>query len=216
MAAGQGANAVKHILLEALLVSTVGAAVAFAANHLSTRGLDVSRNYFPGPSRPTALGSNLPIASGSNAPSPLDLVKSRLKEAGLQLAAPDDVKRLFRDPRREQGLILFLDARDDDAYEAGHIPGAYQIDNFHPEKNLGAVLPLCQTAEQIVIYCNGGDCEDSLHVAMLLGNDAGVPKAKLFVYAGGTTEWTGDGQPLETGARNSGNFAKSSKNGKFR
>lgn len=199
----------KQILLEALFVSTVGAAVAFAANQLSPRGLGLTRNYFPETSGAAVAGTaNVP---GANIPSPLDLLKGRLREAGLQLATTDDVKRLFADSRREQGLIMFLDARDDEHYEAGHIPGAYPFDYYHAEKYLGDTLPLCQAAEQVVIYCNGGDCEDSLHAAMLLGNDAGVPKAKLFVYGGGITEWTAQGQPVETGARNSGNFAKPAK-----
>jgi rhodanese-related sulfurtransferase len=202
---------VKHILLEALLVSTVGASLAFAANRLSPRGLDLARNYFPEPSRATVSNPAPANAAATNAPSPLDLVKSKLLEAGLQLATTDDVKRLFRDPRREQGLIVFLDAREDEPYEAGHIPGAYQFDYYHAEKFLGTILPLCQATGQVVIYCNGGDCEDSLRAAMLLGNDAGVPKSKLFVYGGGITEWTEEGQPVETGARDSGKFVKPAK-----
>ena len=34
--------------------------------------------------------------------------------------------------------------------------------------------------------------------------DAGVPRASLFVYVGGITEWKSNGLPVETGARRSG------------
>ena len=92
----------KQILLEALFVSTVGAAVAFAANQLSPRGLALTRNYFPeasGTAGPGPAPANVP---GANIASPLDLLKGRLREAGLQLATTDDVKRLFGDPRRSR------------------------------------------------------------------------------------------------------------------
>jgi hypothetical protein len=32
---------------------------------------------------------------------------------------------------------------DDEHYRAGHIPGAFQLDHYHPENYLAAVLP-CQ------------------------------------------------------------------------
>jgi rhodanese-related sulfurtransferase len=200
---------VKHILLEALVVSMVGAALAFSANRVSPQGLDLTRNYFQEPA--AGVSSAPPNVSGTNATSPLDLLRQKLEEAGLQLASSNDVQKLFRDPRRAQNLVVFLDARNDEEYAAGHIPGAYQFDYYHPEKYLGTVLPLCNEAEQVVVYCNGGDCEASLHAAMMLGNDAGVSKGKLFVYGGGITEWTEQGQPVETGARNSGTFAKPAK-----
>jgi rhodanese-related sulfurtransferase len=203
---------VKIILLEAMVISAVGAAVALAANHFSPRGLVLTRNYFPESSVGAAVSKPAPANdSGTIAASAPDLVKARVQEAGLQLANADDVLRLFRDPRREQDLVVFLDARSDDHYREGHIPGAYLLDYYRAEKYLGDILPVCQKAEKIVVYCNGGDCEDSLHTAMLLGNDAGVSKEKLCVYGGGIAEWTAEGQPVETGERNSGNLTKPAK-----
>ena len=112
---------------------------------------------------------------------------------------------LFHDPRFEQGLVVFIDARNDQHYLEGHIPGAYQLDHFYPERYLATVLPVCQTAEQILVYCNGGACDDSLQTAIFL-RDAGIPKERLFVYGGGMTEWMAKGLPVETGPRKSGNL----------
>jgi rhodanese-related sulfurtransferase len=109
----------------------------------------------------------------------------------------------FNDPRFKQQRIVFIDARDEDHYREGHIPGAYGLDAYHPEKNLATVLPVCQAAEEIVVYCNGGDCEDSQFAAVTF-RDAGIPNPKLFVYAGGMAEWTTNGLPVETGEQNSG------------
>ena len=118
-------------------------------------------------------------------------------------AASNEVTALFRDPRHDQGLVAFIDARDDAHYQAGHIPGAWQFDHYRAEAYLPAVLPVCMNAQQVVVYCNGGTCEDSEFAAVLL-RDAGVPRTSLFVYVGGITEWKSNGLPVETGARRSG------------
>jgi len=132
-------------------------------------------------------------------------VAARLQANGLRLVDSNQVAQLYHDPRYEQELVVFIDARDDSNYQEGHIPGAYQFDHYHPENYLAAVLPVCQTAERIVVYCTGGDCEDSEFSALTLGG-VGIPKEKLAVYVGGMTEWLTNGLPVEIGARRSGNI----------
>ena len=206
----------KTIVLEGALVAVMGVVFAFAANAISPRGLALARNYFPGvptSSKAPVPGTNLPPSAtaaktnavSTNAVSPAELLAARLKTQGLHLVTSNQVAQLFRDPRYEQGVIVFVDARDDPRYQEGHVPGAYQFDHYHAEKYIGAVLPVCQMAEQIVVYCIGGDCEDSEFAALTLSN-TGVPKEKLFVYGGGMTEWTTNGLPVEVGNRKSGNL----------
>ena len=190
-------------------MAVIGAALAFAANALSPRGLRLTENYFPGgrPATPTAVaGTNQTGAAAAKTNSPLELLAARLRENGLQLADSNQVIQLFRDPRREQDGVIFIDARDDEHYQAGHIPGAYHFDRFQPEKYLTNVVQVCLTAQQIVFYCNGGDCDDSEHTAIMLRDSIGIPKEKVFVYGGGLTEWATNGLPIEVGARNSGQF----------
>jgi rhodanese-related sulfurtransferase len=200
-----------QVLWEGVIVALAGALFAFAANEVSPRGLHLARNYFPGAvrsPRPTANASRLvPGAGGTNAavPSPAQLLAARLQAKGLQPAESNQVAQLFRDARYAQELIVFVDARDDRHYQEGHIPGAWQFDPYHAEIHLATVLPVCQAAERIVVYCTGGECEDSEFAAILL-RDAGLPKEKLFVYGGGMTEWTTSGLPVEIGERKSGNF----------
>lgn len=196
----------KAVLLEALLVAVLGLALALAANAISSRGLRLNRNYFPGGERPTGVNpaSNAVATVSNGVPAnPLDAVRQRLEKHGLQLVSSDEVLSLFRDPRYEPGLILFVDARDDEHYTAGHIPGAWQFHHYHPEKYLPDVLPVCLVAQQVVVYCGGGDCEDSEFAAIAL-RDAGVPREKLFVYAGGYNEWSKLDVQVEGGARRSG------------
>jgi len=198
---------VKRVLQEGALVAVIGAALAFAANGLSPHRLELARNYFPGTklTPPAAVTStNLTGAATPTNNSPLELLSARLRENGLQLADSNQVMQLFRDPRREQDGVVFIDARDDEHYRAGHIPGAYHFDRFHPENYLTNVLQVCLTAQQIVFYCNGGDCDDSEHAAIMLRDSIGIPKEKVFVYGGGITEWSTNGLPIELGLRNSG------------
>jgi rhodanese-related sulfurtransferase len=204
----------RKVIAEAMLVMVAGVALALAANALSPRGLKLSRDYFPGAGKTQAAvpvrpaGSNAAIASAAQpAVSPVDDTLRRLEARGLQLASSNAVMELFQDPRYQQGLIVFVDARDEEHYSAGHIPGAWEFNHYRPEAYLPTVLPLCMVAQKVVVYCTGGHCEDSEFAAVML-RDNGVPRENLFVYAGGITEWKGLGRPVETGARQSGQLLK--------
>lgn len=203
---------IRAVLLEAVALAAAGFLLALAANALSPRGLRLGRNYFPGGGivpPPPATNTNVATpGTTTNVPNATAAALARLAQRGLQAVSSNEVTVLFRDPRREQGLVLFVDARADSPYQAGHIPGAWQFDHYRAEQFLPAVLPACLTAQQIVIYCNGGACEDSEFAAITL-RDAGVPAANLFVYVGGITEWRSTGLPVETGARLSGQWLNS-------
>ncbi len=198
-----------------MLVAALGAVFAFAANQISPRGLALTRDYFPAGTThsvwPVAAdGSSHSTGTNSGVMSPAQFLAAQMKEKGLQLINDRQTVQLFHDPRFQQNLVVFIDARDEEHYRQGHVPGAYEFDPYDPEKYFDAVLPVCQKAEQIVVYCNGGDCDDSESAAILL-RDVGIPSQKLFVYAGGITEWTTNNLPVETGDRNSGNMRNISK-----
>ena len=98
-----------------------------------------------------------------------------------------------------------MNARDTPDYRQGHIPGAFEFYNPYMEKYLDAVGPVCQIAQQVVVYCHGGDqCEDSIQTAITLRDVLHVPNPNLFVYGGGFAEWCSNGLPVEIGERKSG------------
>jgi rhodanese-related sulfurtransferase len=201
-------------VLEAVVVVLAAAAFAFAANDISPRGLKLERNYFPGGTNqavaPAPISHPSTAAANTNQEPPVDEVDQRLKDKGLQPVSRARAMELFHDPRLQEGMIVFVDARDPGHYNDGHIPGAYQLDPYHPEQQLAGALTACQAAEQVVVYCTGGECEDADTTAILLRDD-GVPNQKLFVYGGGYTDWTENHLPVEQGARNSGNVAGQAK-----
>ncbi len=202
----------KTVLLEALLVTVGGFALAVGANALSPRGLSLSRNYFPvvpssGGAGETGPGrANAETGGGADA-SPASRTIQRLRKRDLQVVTGSEAAELFRDPRFQQGLIVFIDARDEDHFAKGHIPGARLFHYYRAEQYLPALLPACLAAQKVVVYCNGGDCEDSEFAALIL-RDTGVPRENLFVYPGGVSEWSATGMPVETGARGSGEFVR--------
>jgi len=207
----------RTVVFEAALVAILGLVFALAANALSPRGLRLTRDYFPMGERGIASASpepglnagitNVAIALASGSSNPLETTLQRLQQHGLQVINSNGVAELFSSMAYEQGLSVLIDARDNAHFEKGHIPGAWPFDHYHAEQFLPALLPVCLSAQKVVVYCTGGACEDSEFAAVVL-RDAGVPRDNIFVYAGGITEWSASGRAVETGARRSGQLVK--------
>lgn len=202
------------LVWETVAVALVGAGFGLAANQLSPRGLDLKRDYFHGALRPIRSGSagststSLTSTQAAGATAVPEALVQRIRAQGLQVIGGAEARQLFDDPRTAQEQVLFVDARNQEHYEAGHIPGAFLFDHYRAQDYLPTVLPACQAAQQIVIYCTGGECEDSEFAAIML-RDAGIPGDRLLVYAGGFNEWSGLRAPIETGARKSGQLTRS-------
>ena len=188
------------MVMETAVIVVAGLLLGLLANTVSPRGLKLGRDYFPKLARPATVAPVNPSAATASTPPATNAVLDRLRERGLQPLEHAAVVTLFHNLQPAQGMIIFVDARNDAHYEAGHIPGAHQLDYYRPETYLPAVLAACGTAQQILVYCTGGDCEDSELTAILL-TQSGVPRERLFIYPGGFTEWTANGLPLELGAR---------------
>ena len=212
---GAGCGRVKGLVVEALLVTVAGGLFALAANQLSPNGIKLTRNYFP---KPPPLATNQPAAPQPKptATQPLPAAaqpavaavvtpEARLRAAGLQTVPREIVAQLFTSPEYASESVIFVDARNDDHYQAGHVPGAFAFDHYRPETCVATVLPACLAATRIVVYCTGGDCEDSEFATLALAG-SGVPREKLFIYPGGLADWQAAGQPVEIGARRSGQF----------
>lgn len=192
------------VLKEALAVGLAAFGFALLANQLSPRGIILTRNYFPtGGAATVAVAASRNSEATAVSRAPGGALVAGLEQDGVKTADAKSAVLFFNDARREMGLIVFVDARDDHHYAEGHIPGAYQLDRFYPEKYLAELLPACAAAETVVVYCNGGDCEDSVFATRLLLG-AGVAADRLRVFTGGVKEWIALEQPVESGARNSG------------
>jgi rhodanese-related sulfurtransferase len=109
----------------------------------------------------------------------------------------DDVKSLH------DKNALFLDARRTSVYEQGHIAGArtYSVWESDIDEKVNKLFnersdPAAQ-ALPIVVYCSGGDCEDSHMLAQKLW---GIQFNNVYVYKDGFPDWQQHGAPVHTGA----------------
>ena len=97
---------------------------------------------------------------------------------------------------------LFLDARRTSVYEQGHIPGARPFSVWESdidEKVNKLYAERSDPKDQdlpIVIYCSGGDCEDSHMLAQKLW---GIGFNNAYVYKDGFPDWQKRGEPVRSG-----------------
>ncbi len=94
----------------------------------------------------------------------------------------------------DNGNVLFVDARSQDDYEDGHIPGAVSLPAGQFDELVGSFLDRHAAARSIVTYCSGRACEDSHHLAQLL-HELGFDHVKVFID--GFLGWKAEGYPIE-------------------
>ena len=116
---------------------------------------------------------------------------------GVHGATFDEVQEWFQDPRLAQGLFVFVDARDQGLFDAGRIPGALLVDHYRSDQYLPDALDFILPAEKVIVYCHGGDCEDSIFLAQTLIEN-GIEPDRIHVYEGGFEEWEAAGMPVQT------------------
>ena len=186
-------------LMQSVALVALGGAVGLAANGLREDRLSVGRDYFP-----ARKAEVRPAPASTGAPSteaPTSETKATgLPQHDLQTISLEDAFSAFQHPDHRpgesDGKIFFIDARDDTNFNDGHIPGALQVDHYRLEKYLPDVLTMIESAEKLIVYCNGGNCEDSILVSHDL-LEAKVPYEKIFLFEGGYKAWKAAGHPLE-------------------
>ena len=100
----------------------------------------------------------------------------------------------------EEAYVVILDSRRKSSYEDGHIPGAYLANHYQQEKYLPNLKEALQRAPIIIIYCNGGSCEDSIFLARDLVYKHDIPSEAIHIYEGGIAEWKKLNLPIKKGA----------------
>ena len=97
---------------------------------------------------------------------------------------------------------LFLDARRTSIYEQGHIAGARTFSVWESDiddkvnKLFEERSDPASQAKPIVVYCSGGDCEDSHMLAQKLW---GIQFNNVYVYKDGFPDWQKHGGAVHTG-----------------
>lgn len=98
---------------------------------------------------------------------------------------------------------LFLDARRTAAYESGHIAGArnFSVWEADIDQKVNALWEErndpSEQNKPIVVYCTGGDCEDSHMLAQKLW---GLQFNNVYVYKDGFPDWQKRGGAVRSGS----------------
>ncbi len=213
-------TAIRSTIFEVLVVVAIGCGVAFAGNSLRSKGqLRWSKNYFDRGSGQTRIPANNATKSATSSPDDSTAL-TKDSESGGTAHAPeqadsttatdhpdhdyqeilfDDVLALLNHEDTDMGLNIFVDARKLEQFEEGHIPGAIQANHYEIENFAAVLLERAGPADKVVVYCNGGDCEDSIFMCTDLF-ELGVPKESIYLYVGGWEEWASKGARSEIGS----------------
>lgn len=144
-----------------------------------------------------ALGAGLGFASNllgpkkdrlpwlrAPAPAPVGLEKGDVSTAAMRLFA-----------EKFPGQATLVDARRKEEFVKGHIPGALSLDIRQFDQIFPTVQPRLLLELPVVLYCGGGDCEDSHALAERLRGFGYEP----LIYSGGWEAWSAAKLPVETG-----------------
>jgi rhodanese-related sulfurtransferase len=133
---------------------------------------------------PTALAPFEPDLAAAFPPHP--------DKAAVEIS-PDSVELLHR------RKALFLDARRSSVYAQGHIPGARSFPVWESDIDARVKAFFEEGLDQrapVVIYCSGGNCEDSHMLAQklyMVGFD------NVLIYRDGFPDWQKRRHPVTTG-----------------
>jgi len=96
--------------------------------------------------------------------------------------------------------VPFLDARRTSVFEEGHVAGARRFSVWESDidEKVMALIGERDGSQPLVLYCSGGDCEDSHLLAQKLW---GAGFNDNLVYRDGYPDWVRRGGAVRTGAK---------------
>ena len=124
--------------------------------------------------------------------------QERVIEKVNSFKVPDDmtgpmmVNLEFSKYHFDAGSAVFIDARDPEDYESGHIQNAINIPYDYYE-DYEDVINVLDDAGIYIIYCSGEECSLSIDLADHLFNEKLIDK--LLIFDGGWPEWRDAGYP---------------------
>lgn len=100
----------------------------------------------------------------------------------------DDEVSMQAIQERWKGDVLWIDARIQEQFDAGHVPGALLLNEQKFDEQLFGHLDTLQAnTKPIIIYCSAAKCEASRHVLERLKQT--LPVENVFVLKGGWQAW---------------------------
>lgn len=171
----------------AIAAISVGLALAFNATRQDSLPLVQSRSSAPATEAPQQVANQTDAAavstdnaSVSPAPDSVQSGEISLRDAAL---------------RHASGEAVFLDAREAEDFELGHIQGALSLSAFAFAQEFPALKAKLE-GKTVITYCDGEHCKLSQDLADQL-TAHGIPN--VFVLKNGWSLWRQEGLPTATG-----------------
>lgn len=160
-----------HVLLEILLLVVVSGALAVAVNHFRATPLAWSDQW----------GNRVEIQA---------------LELGIRVVELEEARAMV-----DSGVATIFDARPFEVYGEGHLPLAFSLpseaaDVTMEEKFLMEYAGMVAPDMEILVYCSGKLCDESLLVSTFLVEQG---YTNVMLFAQGFEAWTEAGYPTETG-----------------
>ena len=169
----------RHWITQILVILFVSAVVAVAINAGRTNGIAFIGNWPSG----TRSGDE-PIEPPS------------AEEGDPPFLTIDDAVAQY-----QNADIIFIDSRDPEDYEYGHIRRAISIPFDYLDEYWDGVIADLDREARYVVYCSGSECETSLHLGRYL-QDLGFEH--ISVFYGGWSEWEDNNLPVTREADSEG------------
>ena len=138
------------------------------------------------------LGAGLGLAANQISPRGLALVASpKSAVAPGEFVPLEQARQLWIG-----GSALFLDAREPGDYAAGHIGNALNLPAQSFAQHFGEVSPMLTPASELILYCDGTECDLSHQLAEMLRQQG---YTNLHILFNGWTTWKQAGLPVTPG-----------------
>ncbi|MBX3390102.1 MAG: rhodanese-like domain-containing protein [Phycisphaeraceae bacterium] len=173
------------LLCRIFAIIGLGVTIGAADSWLRPAVISLKPNAIPVPARGTETSA--PIKSAEEPISPRETAPSESDEMMIDAMR---AKEMF-----DSGVV-FLDARIESAYKEEHVAQAFWLNS----KNFGTpaaadAMKVLDASQPVVIYCDGGDCDASKNLAILL-QQAGF--ARIYIFEAGFPDWKKHGFPVES------------------
>jgi rhodanese-related sulfurtransferase len=82
---------------------------------------------------------------------------------------------------------IWVDARSEEEFNQGHIPGAFLLDDSHWEEGFSRLISAVYPNTPIIVYCSTSSCHRSQETALRLKRELGLKP--IYTLRGGFEAW---------------------------
>ncbi|MCF7886260.1 MAG: rhodanese-like domain-containing protein [Candidatus Marinimicrobia bacterium] len=164
---------IRKMIVRSLIIILSATIVGIIYNFITPAGIPLINNY-------SLVEINKEIVK-----IPLFLPRDKEQHNNLEIHPPEEIRLKAVHANFYHGEAVFIDARTNEKYKEGHIPGAISVpvNEVKPEninlENLGL-------QQKIIVYCDDPGCSLSMELATILEHKGFL---NVYFFSGGWKAW---------------------------